>query len=214
MGGRDAHPAFSKPVEALADEDIHSDAPVLRLAFDRIIACKRVCFCHASGRQHAIGFPTTGLLQVINHATSPLFAKFLVKLLVTRGICISYNQQQRVAHPFGSGSRSAKIVFRLSGQYRLTRVKIHISRALDVILVDLAHAAAQGVRCRCLLVEALGSTVMDHRCGLEISVLKIDPACDQAFTRLHGLDSDRDAIDQRCRRQPAAIEAEKNPCWR
>src|SRR3546814_5716418 len=88
-------------VKALADQDIHRNAAVLCLAFDGVIACRRIRFGHPGGGKHAIGFPAAGLLKIIDDATGPLFAEHLFEVLASCGIGVTYDKQQGVIHPHG-----------------------------------------------------------------------------------------------------------------
>src|SRR3546814_7119274 len=89
----------------------------------------------------------------------------------------------------------------------LASVEVHVRRVLDIILIDITHAAAQRFCCRSLFRKALVSAVVDHCRGLEILVLKIDLARHQATARLQCLDGHWQAVEQRIRGQLIATEA-------
>ncbi|KIT81833.1 hypothetical protein QP71_00115, partial [Staphylococcus aureus] len=76
-----------------------------------------------------------------------------------------------------------------------------------VVLVDIAHAAAQCLGRRGLLLEALGGAAMDHCRGAQIALLEADLARHQlaariAVARLQRLDDHRQPVEQRARGQP------------
>src|SRR5689334_17721386 len=55
-----------KALDGLADQDVHRDAAVLRLAFGSIVVRRRIRLGHPRWGQHAIGRPAAMLLQIVD----------------------------------------------------------------------------------------------------------------------------------------------------
>src|SRR3546814_21170657 len=86
---------------------------------------------------------------------------------------------------------------------------MRVRRAFDIMLVVIAHAAAQRLGCRGLFGKALVGAGMEHRRGPEVLALEIDLARHQTAIPLQGLDRDRQAVEQRIRGKLVAAEAQE-----
>jgi len=165
---------------------------------------------HARGREHAIGLPAAGLLEMVDDIAGPLLAEHLVEFLASRRIGVADDKQQGVVHAFGRVGRGAEIGLRLRGKHGLARVEVHVRRAFDIIFVDVTHPAAQRFRRRCLFGKALIGADMDHRRGPQVFVLEVDLARHQAPVPLQRLDRDGQAVEQRIGGQLVAVETQKS----
>src|SRR3546814_13551376 len=108
-------PRVLQTVKALADQDIHRNAAVLRLALGGVVARQRVRFGHPGGGKHAIGFPAAGLLKIIDDATGPLFAKLLIIIKVSRRVGVPDNKQPGVITPTAFGCLGPQIGYASGG---------------------------------------------------------------------------------------------------
>src|SRR3546814_10924206 len=80
-------------------------------------------------------------------------------------------------------------------------VAVHVRRAFDIILVDVADAATQRLGRRRLLRETLIGAGVDHRRGAQVLALEVDLVRHQSAVPLQGVDLDRQAVPQRTRRE-------------
>src|SRR5690606_40399782 len=88
-----AHPArVSQAFDGLADQNVHRNAAVLRLAGGGLVVRDRVRLGHPGWGQHAIGRPTALLLKMVDHAAGPPLAEDLVVIVASGRVGIADHQ--------------------------------------------------------------------------------------------------------------------------
>ena len=116
----------------------------------------------------------------IDDLAGALFAEHLIVIFAAHRVCVPDDEHQRIVSRLGLLRGGAELRLSCFRQRPFAGVEIDVGCAFDVILVDIAHAAAQRFGRSGLFGKLLGRADADHVRGLKVTALEADLAGDQA----------------------------------